>query len=233
MEGEAGFFHGLAGGQTERSHGDLALFEIGIVGLQGGDARWTEEDDHVVFRDVDGGLQVGRHGLENDGLGVFDVVLLEEGHVLGAHGVGAAGEQVVVLGILQKEVEQPFGVVVLVVEDLALAELDVFLQVEGHLVGGAEVFHLFRQVEAQLLDETEEVINGGFTGEDDGVVGGNADVRLAELTRRDPFHTEKLEEVDVDTVFLSQISVGRLVEFCGGVLGNKDVFNLHKRNLQI
>ena len=228
MEGEAGVGDGGAGGGSESAHGHLALLEIRVVLLQRGDSRRTEEDDHVVLVDVDGGLQVGGHGFEDDGLRELDVVLLEEVGILGGHGVGTAGNQVLVFGILQKQIEHAFRVVVLVEEDFAFAELDVFLEVEGHLVGRAEILHLFRKFAAQLFYQTEEIVHGGLAGEDDRAMVENVDVGFPELAGRDAFDTEELEEIDVDAVFPGQVGIGRLVEFGGGVLGDEDVFYFHK-----
>ncbi len=90
--------------------------------------------------------------------------------------------------------------VVFVEENFAFAKLDVFLKIEGHLVGGAEILHVFWKFKSEFLNQTEEVVDGGFAGEDHGIVFRNADMGFAELTGGDSFNTEEFEKIDVDTV---------------------------------
>ena len=227
VEGEARVGDGIGCGVAEGAECHLALLEIGEVLLQRLDSRRAEEDDHVVFRDIDLVFEVVGNVLEEDGLCVGDVVLVAESGQAGGGHVAAARDEELALLVLENEVKKALWVIVLVEEDLALAELDVVLEIECCRVGGTDVFHVLGKFDAQFLQEVEEVVNRVFAGKYNRRMVKDIDLGLPELAGSKRFYTEKFVKINVNTVFPLQFRVWGFVEIGWGILGNQDVFNLH------
>ena len=79
-------------------------------------------------------------------------------------------------------------------EDLALAEDDMLLQVDGHQLRGAEVFHCLGDLETEFLGEFEICIYGVAGGEYDGRVVGEINSLVAEFPGTQGLYAEERPE---------------------------------------
>ena len=105
-------------------------------------------------------------------------------------------------------------------ENLALAVLDVLLQVKRHRLRSAEILHGLRHGEPHVLAQLEEMVYRILAGENDGLMVQNIHLRLTKLHSIHPFNLEKLVEINVDAVFALQVRIRRLLKVSGSILGN-------------
>ena len=86
-------------------------------------------------------------------------------------------------------------------EDFAFAEDDVFLQVDGYRLRGAEIFHGVGDGYAHFFTQAEEIVDGGLGLEDNGGEVAYRDFLLAEFASRESFDFDEGAEYYVETVF--------------------------------
>ena len=181
------------------------MLVAGEVLEEGLDAAGTEEDEHVVVEGLVLGYLVA-DGTVHDAIGEIDVFLLEE---LGESGVVdvALGYEEAFGAVTEDVREEVVYLACLAIEDFALAVLDVLLDVEGDGLGDAEVFHILGDVDAHLLAELEEMVDGMAAGEDDGGVTGDVYVLVAELSGGEGFDLDEGVEGYLDVMLAHEVVV--------------------------
>lgn len=222
VDGEAGVFHRFRRGGAEGGEARFVLLELGEVLEERRNAGRTEENEDIVEH-VGQVAQVAANGAVEYGFRVIDLVLVEDlRNFLLVH-VGAGIEELVFLVLLDdldQVVESGFAV-----EDLALAVLNVFLQVISGGFRDAEIFHRVGNREADFLAHAEEMVDGIAAREDHGVMIGNVHPLLTEFLRRNAFHMDEFPEVDFQGILLCQLGIRILVRLRFR-LCDKDTFYL-------
>lgn len=109
-------------------------------------------------------------------------------------------------------------------EDLSFPVLNVFLQVKSSGFRDAKIFHGIRNFYTHFFGYPEEMIHGISARENNSCVVLNIDFVFPELTSSNPCYRNELFEVDIDFVFINQISIRRLLKICGLWLRNKNIF---------
>ena len=208
VETETGGTGGLRGGGSEGGNGYLALLEVGEVLDERLDTGGAEEDEHVVVEGLDllrG--EVVADGAVHDALAVVELLRVKElgnGVVVDvAHGyeillglvLGHGGQQVVNLTGGAEE-------------DLALAVLHIFLDIQRDSLRDAEILHILRNSDTQLLGEGEEMVNGMARGEDNGSVVQDVHLLGTKVLRRDSLHLDERTEHEFYVELGSDVVVG-------------------------
>ena len=93
-------------------------------------------------------------------------------------------------------------------KDLALAVLDVFLDIAGHGFRNAEVFHVFGKRYAHFLAKREEIVDGVAGIEDDGRVVEDLYLLSAKLLGGKTFYLDEGVEGELDIVLGFNFEVG-------------------------
>lgn len=226
---QSGITHGLSGSGTEATDTDILLLEAGEVLQQGVDSGRTEEEEHVIVKLLIRS-EIIRNSAIHHGLRVVDTVLIEDARILLMH-VGDDVEETFLL-MLHEEREKAVELACLAVENLAFAIYDVFLQIEGYGLGGAEVFHCVGHVDSHLFAETEKIVSSRLGREDDRREVGQIDTLLAEIARAQAFNFDKRTKNDIDAVLARHVEVWGFVG-SGFRLRNQYFFNSHEYSLKI
>ena len=100
--------------------------------------------------------------------------------------------------MLAKNLQQ-VGEVLVAIKHLALAILDIVLQVEGYRLGGAKVFHILTHALAQLFNHAEEVIYRILAVENNSRIFTDMYTCFTEFAGGYAYHLEKFVKSDVDT----------------------------------
>ena len=186
------------------------------------DSQDRDKERHPVFHKhflAKTGISCAR--LYISGLGMFDAMSLES--ILDVVVMDARLRQEVGLfGVLQDDGKQTVERACGAEEHLALAVLDVLLDVKRHGLGGTEILHRLGDVDAHLLTELEKVVDGVARGEDDsGMLGENGHLLSTEFLWGETLYLNELLEVDLHIIFLCNLVV---VFFCLGSLrlGNQN-----------
>ena len=108
-------------------------------------------------------------------------------------------------------------------EYFTLAVLDKFLKVVGDGFGGTEVLHVLGNFNPHLLAEAEKVVDAVFAGHHHRLELVRADAGFPEFLLGDGLHVIERPPVDLDSIFLFYIIVGRSFWFG---LGDQD--GLHR-----
>lgn len=214
VKAQAGVLYGFCGAGAETSDAYVALLEVGEVLHQGIDTRGREEEKHVIVECLAGKV-VAYRAVEH-GLGIVDVGGVKHGGVdrLLVHvGNGVKELFLVVLGEHGHHVVELAGAAV---ENLAFAVYDVFLQVEGYGLCGAEIFHGVGDADAHLLAKAEEVVDGGTCGENHGGVLAYIYFLLAEFPGAQALNFDEGTKYQLYAMLRGDVEVGR---FLGTRLG--------------
>ena len=198
---------GLGGVGAEGGYGDGALVEVREIFCQRLYALGREENQHVVVERLVG-REIVRDGAVHYCARVLDLGVVKQFRVRVVVDVGHRQKEVLLL-VLEDVGHQVLEFPGLGAENLAFAEYDVFLQVEGDRLRRAEVFHCVGDVDAHLLAQAEEVVDCGLGFEDDGCEVGDGDLLLAELASGKSFDLDEWAENNVQAVFLGQFIVRR------------------------
>lgn len=182
--------------------------EVGEVLFQRVYSGGAEEEHHVVVHGFVGGEVVGDGAIHYG----FGVCYLEAVHVVCALFVDVRdGEEEFFLmvfvdcGLELRVVE----FAVFAEEDFAFAVYDVFLQVEGDGLGGAEIFHCVGDVDACFFGEAEEVVDGGTGCENNGCKVGDVYFCLTEFFGCEAFYFDHGTEHEFHSVALCDVKVRR------------------------
>ena len=110
------------------------------------------------------------------------------------------------------------------VEYLAFAVYDIFLQIKGYLLSGAEILQCFRNGVFRLLRYSEKIVNADFACKDNGGIVGQIDVLCPEIFGANTDNLDKLSECDIKFQLFSQIKIRAAVAY-GFWLRNQQICN--------
>ena len=94
------------------------------------------------------------------------------------------------------------------VENLAFAIGDIFLQVEGDGLCGAEIFHGVGDVDAHLFAKAEEMVDGCAGRKDNCGEVGDGNLGLTKFLGRQAFNFDERAELNLHTVFFGDFVIG-------------------------
>ena len=136
----------------------------------------------------------------------------------------AQGNEVLLVLMLVDDGQQAVVLACGAEEDLALAVLDVLLDVEGYGFGNAKVFHVLGQRDAQLFTQREEKVDSVARIEDNGRVIENLDLLGAKFAGCESLYLDKRVERECHILLGFNLEVGRL--FGSGLrLRNKNLLD--------
>lgn len=205
LEFQARFFDSLGCGGTKRSDGNFVFLDVRDVLDERIQPAGTEKDDHVVVERL-----VGREGIRNGA--IHDSFLVD--NLLAFQNISkfvvvdvAQGNEVFVVLVLDNLGNDVVDLSCGAKEHLALAVLDVLLDIESNGFCDAEIFHVIRYVDAQLLAKLEEIVDGMTRSEHDSCIIQNGDVLLTEFLGRQSLNFNERMEIYLDAASTSYLIV--------------------------
>jgi hypothetical protein len=96
------------------------------------------------------------------------------------------------------------------VENLSFAIHDVLLQIQGDLFVDAEILHFLGNGDAHFFAQAEKMVDAVSGIENNGGMVENGNLLLSEILCGETFHLDERTEIYFQTIFVSQIKVGRL-----------------------
>lgn len=150
--------------------------------------------------------QVARHRTVHRCFGIFELGFVQEFDILGLLLIGT-GEEVGLIAVFGHHVDK-VGEELLAEKYLALAVLDVVLQIESDGFGGAEILHGFGNGLAKFLGHTEEMVNRILAVEYNSRMFTDVDAAFAKFRNADAFNGEKLVEGKLHVEVVDKCFVG-------------------------
>src|SRR5574344_2844776 len=163
-------FDGGSSTFSQRPKSHLSLLKIREIVFQRLNTERTKENNHIVFANFNFFYQIGGHRLKYNCLCIFNMMLGKKIGILCSQRICPTGNEIFVVRIFQKQIKNTLRIIVLIVENFAFSELNVFLKIKSGCICRTKIIHLLRNINSHLFYQIKKIINGIFARENNSCV---------------------------------------------------------------
>lgn len=205
FEFQSRFLDSLGCGGTKRSDGYFVFLDVRDVFDERVQPTGTEKNDHVVVERLVRGEGIG-YGSIHDSFLVDNLFAFQNLSKFVVVDV-AQGYEIFIVLVLDDLGNDVIDLSCGTKEHFTLAILDVFLDIECNGFSNAEIFHVIRNVDAQLFAKLEEIVDGMTRSEHHSSIIQNGYVLLTEFLGRQSLNFNERMEIYLDAASTSYLIV--------------------------